>query len=102
MTDEQLQKELSPQGISVIRRIHSFKNNQKVPTNLFIVTFCKPSLPQSIKVAYLNVKVQPYIPNALRCFKCQEFVHFQATVSTTLSAPGAMKFLTMIKVLAKT
>ena len=30
---------------------------------------------QSIKIGYLNVKVEVYIPNPLRCFNCQKYGH---------------------------
>ncbi|GFU15234.1 uncharacterized protein TNCV_3937891 [Trichonephila clavipes] len=36
-----------------------------------------PNLPTSIKAGYLNCKIRPYIPNPLRCFKCQRFGHSQ-------------------------
>ncbi|GFT16242.1 probable RNA-directed DNA polymerase from transposon X-element [Trichonephila clavipes] len=36
-----------------------------------------PTLPQTIKAGYLNCKIRPYIPNPLRCFKCQRFGHSQ-------------------------
>ncbi|GFU79513.1 uncharacterized protein TNCV_2915731 [Trichonephila clavipes] len=36
-----------------------------------------PKLPSNIKAGYLNCKLRPYIPNPLRCFKCQRFGHSQ-------------------------
>ncbi|GFU18598.1 uncharacterized protein TNCV_1805841 [Trichonephila clavipes] len=36
-----------------------------------------PNLPSKIKAGYLNCKLRPYIPNPLRCFKCQRFGHSQ-------------------------
>ncbi|GFY09423.1 uncharacterized protein TNCV_1942331 [Trichonephila clavipes] len=36
-----------------------------------------PKLPTTIKAGYLNCKIRPYIPNPLRCFKCQRFGHSQ-------------------------
>ncbi|GFV93336.1 RNA-directed DNA polymerase from mobile element jockey [Trichonephila clavipes] len=38
-----------------------------------------PRLPSNIKAGYLNCKVRPYIPNPLRCFKCQRFGHSQTS-----------------------
>ncbi|GFW44206.1 zinc finger protein 112 [Trichonephila clavipes] len=35
------------------------------------------SLTETIKVGYLNCKIRPYIPNPLRCSKCQRFRHSQ-------------------------
>ncbi|GFW63665.1 uncharacterized protein TNCV_4329531 [Trichonephila clavipes] len=36
-----------------------------------------PKLPSTIKAGYLNCKIRSYIPNPLRCFKCQRFGHSQ-------------------------
>ncbi|GFX84332.1 uncharacterized protein TNCV_4134431 [Trichonephila clavipes] len=36
-----------------------------------------PKLRSNIKAGYLNCKLRPYIPNPLRCFKCQRFGHSQ-------------------------
>ncbi|GFU05669.1 RNA-directed DNA polymerase from mobile element jockey [Trichonephila clavipes] len=36
-------------------------------------------LPNTIKAGYLNCKIRPYIPNPLRCFKCQRFGHSQTS-----------------------
>ena len=41
----------------------------------FIVTFKTPVIPKYITVGYLRVPVAVYIPNPLRCFKCQKFGH---------------------------
>ena len=32
-------------------------------------------MPSSVKLAWLNCPVRPYIPNPLRCFNCQRFGH---------------------------
>ena len=57
----------------------------------FVLTFNVPTLPTSIKAGYLNIPVEPFIPNPLhhsrepcipnpfRCFKCQRFGHGQNT-----------------------
>ncbi|GFU13098.1 putative transposable element [Trichonephila clavipes] len=41
------------------------------------ILFKIPKLPTNIKAGYLSWKVCPYIPNPLRCFKCQRFGHSQ-------------------------
>ncbi|GFX07142.1 hypothetical protein TNCV_4268941 [Trichonephila clavipes] len=38
-----------------------------------ILTFNNPNLPATVKAGYLNCKIRPYVPNPLRCFKCQRF-----------------------------
>ncbi|GFW07164.1 uncharacterized protein TNCV_3693591 [Trichonephila clavipes] len=37
------------------------------------------TIPHTIKAGYLNCKIRPYIPNPLRCFKCQRFGHSQTS-----------------------
>ncbi|XP_023214617.1 uncharacterized protein LOC111618545 [Centruroides sculpturatus] len=41
--------------------------------------FNKPTLPSSVAAGYLCCPVHPYIPNPLRCFKCQRFGHSQTS-----------------------
>ena len=67
---------LEPQGVSEVKRIYIHKNKEEIPipTNTYILTFKSPSLPP-IKVGYQIVKMDVYVPNPLRCFKCQQFGH---------------------------
>ncbi|GFV21134.1 RNA-directed DNA polymerase from mobile element jockey [Trichonephila clavipes] len=44
-----------------------------------------PKLPPAIKAGYLNCKIRPYIPNPLRCFKCQRFGHSQTSCRSQLT-----------------
>ena len=44
-------------------------------TYTFIVTFRTSSIPKHIKIDYLHVPEEFYIPNPLRCFNCQKFGH---------------------------
>ncbi|GFW57074.1 uncharacterized protein TNCV_1116021 [Trichonephila clavipes] len=53
------------------------KDASTVQTKYFILTFNSPTLPKTIKAGYLHCKILPYIPNPLRCFKCQRFGHLQ-------------------------
>ncbi|GFW21565.1 RNA-directed DNA polymerase from mobile element jockey [Trichonephila clavipes] len=45
-----------------------------------------PHYPQTIKAGYLNCKIRPYIPNPLRCFKCQRFGHSQTACRGQLTS----------------
>jgi hypothetical protein len=47
-------------------------------TNTTILTFAQPAIPPSLKAGYLNVPVEQYFPNPLRCFKCQKYGHHQS------------------------
>jgi len=69
-------KELQPQGVKDIFNI-TVKDDSggRRNTNTFIVTFKTPVVPKYIIVGYIRVPVAVYIPNPLRCFKCQKFGH---------------------------
>ncbi|XP_041369839.1 uncharacterized protein LOC121383807 [Gigantopelta aegis] len=79
VTEEEICENLSSQGVTAVRRIKVRRNNDLLPTNTCILTFNVPTLPQSVKAGYLNIPVEPFIPNPLRCFKCQRFGHGQNT-----------------------
>ncbi|GBL90252.1 hypothetical protein AVEN_105262-1, partial [Araneus ventricosus] len=68
---------LSSQGVVNVRRILTRKGTATIPTKHVILTFSSTVLPSSIKAGYLNIRVRPYIPYPLRCFKCQKFGHSQ-------------------------
>ena len=69
-------KELEPQGVTDIVNI-SVKDDSggSRNTNTFIITFRTPTTPQPITVGYLRVPVSIYIPDPVRCYKCQKFGH---------------------------
>ncbi|GFT84721.1 uncharacterized protein TNCV_2767301 [Trichonephila clavipes] len=66
----------SDQGVIQVRRITQ-KDSNITPTKHLILTFNSPKLPTTVKAGYLNCKIRAYIPNPLRCFKCQRFGHSQ-------------------------
>ena len=47
----------------------------EVKTNTLILTFNSPKIPDSLKICYMNIPVTQYVPNPLRCYKCQRFGH---------------------------
>ncbi|XP_067122119.1 uncharacterized protein [Centruroides vittatus] len=70
---------LSDQGVVAVRRISIRRDGKLIPTKHLILTFNKPTLPSFITAGYLRCSVRPYIPNPLRCFKCQWFGHSQTS-----------------------
>ena len=52
-----------------------YKKNyhQTIQTNTYISTFNSLIIPKEIKISYINEQIEQYIPNPLRCFKCQKF-----------------------------
>lgn len=76
--------ELTPQGVSGIRRISFSKYVRRIPTNTLELTFNNPKLPPTIRLGYLIVKIQIYIPNQLRCFDCQTFGHNESSCTNNI------------------
>ncbi|GBN45620.1 hypothetical protein AVEN_250972-1 [Araneus ventricosus] len=66
---------LKDHKVIAVRRIAIKRNYQNFPTKHVILTFNTPVLPKSVKIAYMNCPVRHFIPNPLRCFKCQRFGH---------------------------
>lgn len=66
---------LEDQNVVAAHKVTITKNDTKTPTNTIFLTFNSPKIPSAIQVGYLNVKVEPYIPNPIRCFSCQKFGH---------------------------
>lgn len=75
MTDDDLSDELSEQGVTEVKRIRIYKNGTHEDTNTFILTFGTHTLPKFITAGYLRLPVSHYIPQPLRCYKCQKFGH---------------------------
>ena len=46
-----------------------------VKTGTYILTFSRPTPPKKLRVGYLSIEVDLFIPNPLRCFQCQKFGH---------------------------
>lgn len=76
VSDDEILFNLKSQFVKEIRRITKKVNGEAHNTNVFVLTFDLPFLPTDIKVAYLSLRVRPFIPQPLRCYKCQKFGHF--------------------------
>ena len=49
--------------------------NSITPTDNVILTFDATDLPPAVTVGYTRVRVRVFVPNPMRCFKCQRFGH---------------------------
>ncbi|XP_023229385.1 uncharacterized protein LOC111629720 [Centruroides sculpturatus] len=81
MSEEEsdIQIGLLDQGVTAVRHISIRRDGKLIPTKHLLLTFNKPALPSFITAGYLHYPVRPYIPNPLRCFKCQRFGHSQTS-----------------------
>lgn len=77
-TEEEILDNLSSQGVT---HIHTIKRNG-TSTGTFFLTFASTTLPAEIKIAYLNIKVTPYIPDPARCFTCLQYGHISKNCKT--------------------
>ncbi|XP_055931845.1 uncharacterized protein LOC129962131 [Argiope bruennichi] len=77
LSDGDLVTEFSDQQVCSARHINIRRDGQLIPTKHIVLTFQTPVLPKSIKAGYQICRVRPYIPNPLRCFKCQRYGHSQ-------------------------
>ena len=72
---EEILENLQAQQVTDVKRISVTRDGERKPTNTYILTFNLPKLPTAVKVGYLYVPLEVYVPNPLRCFKCQQFGH---------------------------
>ncbi|XP_055928775.1 uncharacterized protein LOC129959902 [Argiope bruennichi] len=82
---EEITFELKNQGVTHVSRINIRRDGQLLGTKHHILTFHSPKLPEFIYAGYIKLPVRPYIPNPLRCFKCQRFGHSQTNCRGTLT-----------------
>ena len=88
MTDDQIKKEIENQNVTHVYRIKKRTGPQThEPTNLFIITFGSPILPNHVKIGYINAEVRVYYPNPRRCFNCQRYGHGKTHCSHDLVCP---------------
>ncbi|XP_023211351.1 uncharacterized protein LOC111614200 [Centruroides sculpturatus] len=77
--ESDIQIGLADQGVTAVRRISIRRDGKLIATKHLILTFNKSTLPSFITAGYLRCPVRPYVPNPLRCFKCQRFGHSQTS-----------------------
>ena len=74
-TDEEILEGLKDEGVIKLDRITVFRDGNRKQTGTFILTFQSQTLPKYIRVGYYRVAVSQFIPNPVRCYKCQKFGH---------------------------
>lgn len=78
MDESEITTELTQEGVTSVKRISIRKGDQIIKTGTYILTFNKSQPPEWIRLGYLRVPVDIFIPNPLRCFNCQRFGHSSA------------------------
>lgn len=72
---EDIKEGLVQEGVIDVRRIKRRQGEELVDTASLVLTFNKPKPPSMIEAAFYKLKVRPYIPSPLRCYRCQLFGH---------------------------
>lgn len=73
-SDEEVLAELESQGVIAVRNFPTRLNGTVKRSATFELTFAK-ELPLQLNVGYLKVSVRPFIPDPLRCFRCNLLGH---------------------------
>lgn len=82
LDSEEILVELRSQGVTNVHQMTKLINHVKKAIGLYIITFEARKLPQYIKIGFTTVKVRVYIPNPMRCIRCQKFGHTKAKCSS--------------------
>ena len=91
MSELEIWDELKDQGVVGVHPVTVRKNGEVLPTNALFLTFSSPDLPKEMKVGYLRVKVEMFVPNPLRCFNWNRVGHTGAGCKTTAKCVRCMK-----------
>ena len=75
LTEEEIVEGLSRDGVVHVKHIMRTVNRKRVNTGTVILTFNGTQLPSRVHVGYLTVNVRTYVPDPIRCYKCQSFGH---------------------------
>ena len=73
ISDEEIADGLADFGVTSARRILTKRGTVK--TDNVILTFDTTDLPNEVRVGYVKVRVRPYVPAPMRCYRCQRFGH---------------------------
>ena len=77
--EEDILEELRDQGVQRVRRLKRRDDGNTVPSDTFVLSFSQEILPAKVRVAWRSARVRPYVPNPVRCFKCQSYGHMASS-----------------------
>ena len=74
-TVEFLEEKLKSQGVTKVHRVQKGRSEPPQFTNTYFLTFGMPTPPECLTVAYMKVRVQPFIDRPHQCHRCRKFGH---------------------------
>ena len=81
--DEDILEELRDQGVQRVRRLQRRENGGAVKSDTFVLSFSQNELPEKVRVTWRSIRVRPYIPNPVRCYRCQGYGHVASSCGRT-------------------
>ncbi|XP_058817010.1 uncharacterized protein LOC131680304 [Topomyia yanbarensis] len=85
MEEKDVLAEISNQGVTRVQRITRKEAEKRVNTPALILTFCKTTYPEYVKIGLLHVPTRPYFPNPMLCYGCFNYGH------TRVRCPGPQR-----------
>ena len=83
MSAVEIKYELKTSSFVEVHHVMAKKEGKVIPTNTLFLSFSQPDMPKEIKVGYLEVKVDLFVPNSLQCFNCNKFGYISQHCKTT-------------------
>ena len=83
MSEQEICEELKPQNITKVKRFTKKSEGKILHLNTYLLTFAQTSVPSHIYIGPYRIKVDTYVPNPTRCFKCQKFGHGKSSCRGT-------------------
>ena len=77
VTSDNIKVGMAEQGVTDVCRIIVRRDGVIKPTHTYVLTFNSPNLPTVVKIGFMQVKVDVYIPKPLWCYHCQVFGHHE-------------------------
>ena len=75
MSEQEICVELKSQNIIKVKRFTKKVEGKIIQLTTYLLTFEQPTAPNHIYLGPYRIKVDMYVPNPTRCFKCQKFGH---------------------------
>jgi len=75
ITEQEITEGLAGQGVTHVKRFVIKRDGNTIHTNTYLLTFSSSTLPSTIKAGFTIMQVDLFIPNPLRCYKCQKYGH---------------------------
>ena len=73
--DDEILEGLQDQGVIQVKRLLRKGESRSSDSGTFLIHFAGKTLPEKVRVGWMSIKVRPFTPNPVRCFKCQVFGH---------------------------